>query len=73
MSDRYVLENLDPDLAFKIRLQISLRKNALAIGESSNSPGKFLTYISEREKSIASLLNSSGKPVIHFHGQQIYP
>ena len=68
-----MLEDLDPDLAFKIRLQISLRKNALAIGESSDSPEKFLAYVSEREKSIASLLNSSGKPVIHFQGQQIYP
>lgn len=68
-----MLEDLDPDLAFKIRLQISLRKNALAIGESSDSPGKFLAYVSEREKSISSLLNSSGKPSIFFQGQQIYP
>ncbi|MCL4335428.1 MAG: hypothetical protein M1402_04955 [Candidatus Thermoplasmatota archaeon] len=67
------IESLDPELRFKVRLEISLRKNAIAISNLNNDLERYRYYINEREERIRKLLSLTTDPVITLEGKQIYP
>ncbi|MCL5437672.1 MAG: hypothetical protein M1148_00550 [Candidatus Thermoplasmatota archaeon] len=73
MPDRIELEKLSEELSFRIRLQISLRRNAVLIGERSGNPERYSQYIKMRETEIGDILGTKGDLVILYRGNQIYP
>jgi hypothetical protein len=70
MSEILVVESLDPDKAFKLRLEIYLRINAKKVRELSKNPHKFDNYIKEREKIIRSI---AGERSVSENGKIIFP
>lgn len=67
------LDALDPELRFRIRLEISLRKNAIAIGKLNGDVERYQYYIREREERIRKLLSLPSDPIITLSGKKIYP
>jgi hypothetical protein len=72
MSKNVAVEELPERLAFDLKLQIALRKNALSIRENSKHPEKFDEYIQERENKIRKLLDTKDDIVVTEHGKLIY-
>ena len=72
MPKNVSLENLPERLAFDLKLQVALRKNALSIRENSKHPEKFDEYIQERENKIRRLLNTKDDVVLTEHGRIIF-
>ncbi len=76
MFNHEVLKSIDIgtmsyDEAFKLRLQIALRYQALKIRAVSHNPEKFDEYIAQRVNSIESII---GKDVsVSEGGKTIYP
>ncbi len=60
-------------MRFDIKLQISLRNNALNIMEHYEDRSKFKTYIQEREEKIRILLNCKENPIITEDGNKLFP
>ena len=72
MSKNVAVEELPERLAFDLKLQIALRKNALSIRENSKHPEKFDEYIQERENKIRKLLDTKDHIVVTEHGRVIF-
>ncbi len=70
MSEVLEVEKMEVELAFKLRLEIYLRRNALKIRELSKTPHKFDQYILDREEIIRSI---AGENNVSENGQIIYP
>ncbi len=73
MTSTYELNQMDSDLAFKIRLQVSLLKNATEISKFTGETEKFREYINVRKGELSDLLNNPTDPVITLNGKRIYP
>ncbi|MCL5804512.1 MAG: hypothetical protein M1306_04315 [Candidatus Thermoplasmatota archaeon] len=65
------LESLDNDTAFKLRLEIALRYQAIKIMQVSKDKEKFKTYIKERENIIQKLVGEDSE--VREKGKVIYP
>ena len=65
------LESLDNDTAFKLRLDIALRYQAIKIMQVSKDKEKFKTYIKERENIIHNLIGEDSE--VREKGKVIYP
>ena len=65
------LESLDNDAAFKLRLEIALRYQAIKIMQVSKDKEKFKTYIKERENIIQKLVGEDSE--VREKGKVIYP
>ncbi|MFG1460146.1 MAG: hypothetical protein AAE987_02050 [Thermoplasmataceae archaeon] len=65
------LESLDNDTAFKLRLEIALRYQAIKIMQVSKDKEKFKTYIKERENIIHNLVGEDSE--VREKGRVIYP
>ena len=65
------LESLDNDTAFKLRLEIALRYQAIKIMQVSKDKEKFKTYIKERENIIHNLVGENSE--VMEKGRVIYP
>jgi hypothetical protein len=72
MSKNVSVEELPERLAFDLKLQVALRKNALSIRENSKHPEKFDEYIQERENKIRKLLDTKDGIVLTEHGKVIF-
>lgn len=71
MEDNVVkVETLPEDEAFKLRLEIYLRINALRVQKLSENGGKFNDYIRERERIIREMI---GERQVSENGKIIYP
>jgi hypothetical protein len=60
-------------MRFDVKLQISLRKNAINIMEHYEDKEKFTAYIQEREEKIRILLNCTDNPTITENGAILFP
>jgi hypothetical protein len=67
------LSGLSERMQFDIKLQISLRNNALNIMDHYEDKSKFQTYIQNREEKIRILLNCQENPIITENGNKIFP
>jgi hypothetical protein len=65
------LESLDNATAFKLRLEIALRYQAIKIMQVSKDKEKFKTYIKERENIIHNLVGEDSE--VREKGRVIYP
>ena len=65
------LESLDNDVAFKLRLEIALRYQAIKIMQVSEDKEKFKTYIKEMENIIRKLVGEDIE--VSEKGRVIYP
>ena len=65
------LESLDNATAFKLRLEIALRYQAIKIMQVSKDKEKFKTYIKERENIIHNLVGENSE--VMEKGRVIYP
>lgn len=70
MNETLEVETMDSELAFKIRLEIYLRRNAIKVRSLSKTPEKFDQYIKDREEIIHAI---AGKKVVLEKGEIIYP
>lgn len=70
MTEILEVETMENGLAFKLRLEIYLRKNAIKVRELSKTPQKFDQYIKDREEIIQSI---AGKKSVSEKGKIIYP
>lgn len=68
-----MLKELPERLQFDLKLQVSLRSNAINIMKHYEDATKFQNYISEREEKIRILLNVTENPVIIDGETQIFP
>lgn len=73
LSGTIEIGKLDPDLQFQIRVQISLRSNALNIMKHYEKKEPFERYIKEREEKIMVLLGTDKISRITLNGQHLYP
>lgn len=64
---------LNPELQFQIRVQISLRSNALNIMKHYSKKEAFEKYIRDREEKIKLLLGTDEISKITLNGHAIYP
>lgn len=60
-------------LKFDVRLQVSLRSNAINIMKHYEDKDRFMKYIDEREEKIRILLNCDENPIITEKGKEIFP
>ena len=67
------LKDLPERLQFDLRLQISLRNNAISIRIHYEDQSRFQNYIDEREEKIRILLNETENPVIYDGSDKLYP
>ncbi|MEM0155798.1 MAG: hypothetical protein QW597_04255 [Thermoplasmataceae archaeon] len=58
---------------FEIKLQASLRSNALKIKAQSKHPERFDEYISQRDSKIRELVGTAGEIEIFDGEKKIYP
>ncbi|WP_393971173.1 hypothetical protein OXIME_001431 [Oxyplasma meridianum] len=72
MVKKVAVEELPERLAFDLKLQIALRKNAISIQENSKHPQKFDEYIQERENKIRKMLDTKDEIVVTEHGKVIF-
>lgn len=70
MTEILDVETMENGLAFKLRLEIYLRRNAIKVRELSKTPQKFDQYIKDREEIIQSI---AGKRSVSEKGRIIYP
>ncbi len=73
MTKEIELSQLPERMRFDVKLQISLRKNAINIMEHYEDKEKFNIYIQEREEKIRILLNCSENPIITDNGLKLFP
>ncbi len=73
MPKKIQLNELPERLQFDLKLQISLRNNAINIGKHYEDKSRFQNYIDEREEKIRILLNETENPVIYDGSDQLYP
>ncbi len=67
------LKDLPERLRFDVRLQISLRSNAINIRSHYEEQSRFQNYINDREEKIRILLNVTENPEIFDGDNQLYP
>lgn len=72
MAKNVAVEDLPGRLAFDLKLQIALRKNAISIKNNSKHPEKFDEYIREREIKIKKLLETKDEIVVTENGEVIF-
>lgn len=60
-------------MRFDIRLQVSLRSNAINIMSHYEDREKFKAYIKEREEKIRILLDCKENPTLTENGKRIFP
>jgi hypothetical protein len=60
-------------MRFDVKLQISLRSNAINIMKHYEDKDKFKLYIRDREEKIRILLNCDETPTIRENGEVIFP
>lgn len=70
MEDAIKVEEMDKELAFKLRLEIYLRANAIRVRALSKTPERFDQYIRDREEIIQSIAGNSS---VSEKGKIIYP
>ncbi len=68
-----ILEDLDQDRQFQIRLQISLLASAIDISKLYSDPARFEPYIRKRISRIIELVGQEGDFVVKYHGKVVYP
>ncbi len=73
LGTRVNLKELPERLQFDLRLQVSLRSNAINIMKHYEAKEKFQEYIQEREEKIRILLNLTENPLIFDGESQIFP
>ena len=73
LPKRIELSQLPERMRFDIKLQISLRKNAINIMGHYEDKEKFRQYIREREEKIRILLNCSEDMTITENGESLFP
>lgn len=73
LANRYQLKDLTERQQFDVRLQISLRANALNIMTHYDDKGKFVNYIKDREQKLRNLLGCEENPIIFDGDSQIFP
>ena len=56
MSKVFDINNLNERLKFEVKLQLSLRKNAMNVQEQSKYPDRYMDHIYEREQTLSQLL-----------------
>jgi hypothetical protein len=67
------LSGFDERKKFEIKLQVSLRSNALKIKAQSKHPERFDEYISQRESRLRELVGTAGEMEIFDGEKKIYP
>jgi hypothetical protein len=72
MARNIAVEELPERVAFDLKLQIALRKNAISIKENSKHPEKFDEYIQERENKIRKLLDTKDEIIVTEQGRVIF-
>lgn len=72
MAKSVAVEDLPERMAFELKLQIALRKNAISIKNNSRHPEKFDEYIQEREAKIRKLLETKDEIVVTEKGMVIF-
>ena len=70
MTHSINVEDMTCDRAFKLRVEIYLRLNAIRIREHYENPDRFNDYIRERERIIRELI---GDAEVKESGKKIYP
>jgi len=73
MAKTVSLSDYDERRRFEIRLQVSLRSNAIKIKAQSKHPERFDEYILQRDQKIMELIGSEGQLEIFENGIKIYP
>lgn len=73
MSKIFDINNFNERLKFEIKLQISLRKNAINVQGQSQYPDRFIEYIKEREERLRKLVGTTADFAIVDGEKQIYP
>ncbi|OWP57023.1 MAG: hypothetical protein B2I17_02305 [Thermoplasmatales archaeon B_DKE] len=73
MAKTVSLSDYDERRRFEIRLQVSLRSNAIKIKAQSKHPERFDEYILQRDQKIRELIGSEGQLEIFENGIKIYP
>jgi len=73
MAKTVSLSDYDERRRFEIRLQVSLRSNAIKIKAQSKHPERFDEYILQRDQKIRELIGSEGQFEIFENGIKIYP
>ncbi|MGC8608939.1 MAG: hypothetical protein ACP5UV_03605 [Thermoplasmata archaeon] len=66
------VEDLDPETAFKLKLEIALLQNASKIKENSKHPERFDEYISSRIDKICEILQLKGNFSVSENGKVIF-
>lgn len=67
------LSDFDDRKKFEIKLQVSLRSNAIKIKAQSKHPERFDEYILQREAKIRELTGANGEMEILDRETRIYP
>ena len=73
LAEKINLKELPERLQFDLRLQVSLRSNAINIMKYYEEKEKFQEYISQREEKIRILMNLDENPIIMDGQDQIFP
>lgn len=73
MSHRFQIEDLSEREQFDVKLQISLRANAINIMKFYDDKTRFEDYVLEREKKLRKLLQCDENPLIFDKEKQIFP
>lgn len=73
MSKVFDINNLNERLKFEVKLQLSLRKNAMNVQEQSKYPDRYIEYIKEREQKLRKLLGTTAEFSIVDGKNHLYP
>ena len=73
LAEKINLKELPERLQFDLRLQVSLRSNAINIMKYYEEKEKFQEYISQREEKMRILMNLDENPIIMDGQDQIFP
>jgi hypothetical protein len=73
LTDTIEIANLDRELQFQIRVQVSLRLNALNIMTHYDRKEKFEKYVMDREEKIKMLLGTNKPVILTFNGVRLFP
>lgn len=73
MTESIEIESLNLELQFQIRVQVSLRLNALNIMTHYDDKERFEKYVREREEKIKMLLGTDKSVILTYNGVHLYP
>ena len=73
MKKVFDINSFHERLKVEVKLQISLRKNAMNIQEQSQHPERFIEYIKEREAKLRKLIDTTSEFTIVDGEEHLYP